>query len=374
MFLMRKICILLLFFIIVGCEKKNNPRAITSSENTVHYAKGFSLEHHGHASLLTIQYLNYKRQYLLIPKDSILSNPPTGVTIIRTPISSIACTSTSHIPLLDYLNEVDKLIAFPTPDFISSPNARARIDQGFVKDIGSDFALNKELLLSMQPNIVMGHTLTGDVSQFDKIESLGISVLMNGDYLEPHPLGRAEWIKCMGALLNKQVEADSIFRFIEEQYTSLAKNVEEKKINSPTVFTGLLYSNVWYLPGGRNYAAQLFKDAGMDYLWSSDTSSGYISRGFESIYEQAHQADLWIGIGSIKNLMELKKTDSRYSMFNAFRTKQVYSYDVRKGATGGSEFLELGYLRPDIILKDLIHIAHPALYPDYQPYFYKQLD
>jgi iron complex transport system substrate-binding protein len=52
----------------------------------------------------------------------------------------------------------------------------------------------------------------------------------------------------------------------------------------------------------------------------------------------------------------------------------VYTYDARRGAKGGSEFLELGYSRPDIILKDLIKIAHPDLLPDHSLFFYKKLE
>jgi iron complex transport system substrate-binding protein len=52
----------------------------------------------------------------------------------------------------------------------------------------------------------------------------------------------------------------------------------------------------------------------------------------------------------------------------------VYTYDFRKGAKGGSEYLELGYMRPDIILKDLVKIAHPELLPEYELYFHKKLE
>ncbi|MFN7435963.1 MAG: hypothetical protein ACK5SJ_05930 [Bacteroidota bacterium] len=52
----------------------------------------------------------------------------------------------------------------------------------------------------------------------------------------------------------------------------------------------------------------------------------------------------------------------------------MYSYDARKGTKGGSEFLELGYLRPDLILKDLVKIAHPELLPDYTLYFHNRLE
>ena len=65
---------------------------------------------------------------------------------------------------------------------------------------------------------------------------------------------------------------------------------------------------------------------------------------------------------------------NRYTKFKPFKEKQVYTYDGRRGAKGGSEFLELGYLRPDIILQDLVKITHPELLPDYKLYFHKKLE
>ena len=89
---------------------------------------------------------------------------------------------------------------------------------------------------------------------------------------------------------------------------------------------------------------------------------------------QAKQADLWIGVGSFKSLEEIKASENRYTLFKPFQQKQVFTYDARKGEKGGSEFLELGYLRPDLILKDLVKIAHPELLPDYEFYFHKRLE
>jgi iron complex transport system substrate-binding protein len=109
-------------------------------------------------------------------------------------------------------------------------------------------------------------------------------------------------------------------------------------------------------------------------LWASDSTSGFLQLSVESVYARAKEADLWIGVGSFKKLEEIKATEERYALFKPFKEQQVYSYDARKGAKGGSEFLELGYLRPDLILKDLVKIAHPELMPSYDLFFHKKLN
>ena len=198
-------------------------------------------------------------------------------------------------------------------------------------------------------------------------------VIINAEYLEKHPLGRAEWIKFVALFFNKEKTADSVFQVIENEYnktTELALQIPMK----PTVISGVVYGDAWFMPGGQNYAARLLKDAGCEYLWADDTSQGFLELSFESVYAKAKEADLWIGVGSFLSLKEIKDAEDRYSKFKPWQQKAVFTYNARKGAKGGSEFLELGYARPDLILKDLVKIAHPDLLPDYELYFHKKLE
>jgi len=256
---------------------------------------------------------------------------------------------------------------------VSSTKIRKQIDDGLVQELGVDNGLNIERIATLKPSLVMGYTLTGDYGQYKKIEALNIPVVMNAEYLEEHPLGRAEWIKFMALFFEKEKEAEMIFNMIETNYLS-TRTLVERTTSSPTVLSGVLYGNAWYLPGGNNYNARLLKDAGCHYLWDDDLSKGYLQLSFESVYEKAREAELWIGVASFNSLEEIKLSDNRYTKFSSFQKGKVYSYDARKGAKGGSEYLELGYLRPDIILKDLVKIAHPELLPEYQLYFHKKLE
>jgi iron complex transport system substrate-binding protein len=283
------------------------------------------------------------------------------------------CTSTTHIPLLDYLDETDKLVGFPTTDYISSEKARKYVDAGKVQELGVDKGLNLERLAMLKPGMVMGYTMSSDYGQFKKVEELNVPVVINAEYLEKHPLGRAEWIKFLALFFNKEKMADSVFNVVERNYLE-TKNLALTASKLPTVLSGIVYGDAWFLPGGQNYASKILKDAGCMYLWGDDASNGYLELSFESVYEKARNADLWIGVATLKSLEEIKNADHRYTKFKPYQQKQVYTYDARKGAKGGSEFLELGYLRPDIILKDLVKIAHPALLPEYTLYFHKKLE
>jgi iron complex transport system substrate-binding protein len=274
---------------------------------------------------------------------------------------------------LDYLNASEKLVGFPTTDYISSEATRKLIDAGKVEELGSEQGMNIEKLAALSPDLVMSYTMTADFGQLKKVQELGISVVINAEYLEEHPLGRAEWIKFMALFLNKEKEADSVFQIIEKNYLE-TKRLAEASSKKPTVLSGVVYGDAWFMPGGQNYAAKLISDAGCEYLWGADSTKGFLQLSFEAVYEKAYAADLWIGVASFTTLEEIKNADGRYTKFNPYKTKQVYTFNARKGAKGGSEFLELGYLRPDIILNDLVKISHPDLLPEYELYFHKRLE
>jgi iron complex transport system substrate-binding protein len=361
---------------LLSCNSKKIVSDINTSSNTK-YAQGFKVTSVGNSKLVEVNYpyqnatSGYK--YLLVPKGEPSPAHDEQTQVISVPIENIVCTSTTHIPLLDYIGETDKLIGFPTTDYISSEKMRMRIDAGKIKDLGIDKGMNIEMLYTLKPAVVMGYTMTKDIGQLKKIQELGIPVLINAEYLEKHPLGRAEWIKFMALFFGKEKQADSVFTEIEKEYLTTQKLASEVQIK-PTVLSGIVYGDAWFMPGGQNYAAKLLKDAGCEYLWSSDSTSGFLQLSFESVYSKAKEADRWIGVGSFKTLDEIKATEERYALFKPFKEKQVYSNDTRKGAKGGSEFLELGYLRPDLILKDLVKIAHPELLPKYELYFHKRLE
>ena len=219
----------------------------------------------------------------------------------------------------------------------------------------------------------MSYTMTRDLGQLRKISELGIPVVINAEYLEEHPLGRAEWIKFMALFYNKQALADSVFNVIEAEYLATQK-LAETVAHKPTVMSGIVYGDAWFMPAGKNYAARLLKDAGTHYLWSDTESTGFLELSFEAVYQKAKEADLWIGVGSFQTIDEIRNAESRYGLFKPIKEQQVYSFNARKGAKGGSEFLELGYLRPDLILKDLVKIAHPQLLPEYELFFHRKLD
>lgn len=373
--------IVVVFFLIVvlsSCKEKTaQVDKQVVHETSLKYATGFRVSSFANNSKLVevlnpYQGANTGFTYLLVPDDMEVPAHAPDVRVIRTPIQSIVCTSTTHIPMLDYLGSGELLVGFPTLYFISSKTMRARINAGQITELGTDKGMNLELVAALKPGLVMGYTMSADYGQFGKIEDFGIPVFINAEYLEKHPLGRAEWIKLMGLLVGKEKVADSVFNAIESAYLQ-TRDLVSSVAHRPRVMSGIMYGDAWFLPGGQNYAAKILLDAGCNYLWESDSSHGYLQLSLEAVYDKAADADLWIGVADMKSMQQLANANEYYTRFRPFREQQVYTYDKRKGEKGGSEYLETGYLRPDLILKDLVRIAHPELLPEHELYFHAKL-
>lgn len=294
---------------------------------------------------------------------------------IQLPAESIIVTSTTHIPHLDLLQETNKLIGFPNLDLISSLPVRKMIQRHEIRDLGRGAHTNIEIIIDLQPDWVMISTLGEDLNNLDLLQSAGIPAVINGEYVEQDPLGRAEWILFTGALLGKLEEATNIFREIKEEYLEaerLAKTIN--KDERPSVMAGVMYKDVWYVPGADSWGARLLQAAGSDYIFDDQKGTGSVQLNYEYVLDEAQDADYWLGASDYASLTAMGRADRRYTDFKAYRIGNVYSYTLKKGETGGIEYFELGYMRPDWILKDLIKILHPSLLPDYEPYFYTRLD
>ncbi|WP_248723874.1 ABC transporter substrate-binding protein [Seonamhaeicola sp. ML3] len=311
--------------------------------------------------------------YYLVKKGHDIPTEIENEIVIKTPIDKIVAMSTTNIPALEYLDEAAKLVGFPSTKFISSEQTRKRVKEGLIKDLNNDLDINMELLLDLQPELVIGFSVNGNNKVLNQIEKFNIPVVLDGAWTEEHPLGRAEWIKFIGAFFNKEKVADSIFSEIEFNYTE-AKKLASNSRKKPVVFSGSMFKDVWNIPGGKSFIAKYLEDANTNYLWKHDSSNGSLQLNFENVFLKANDAELWIGAGSFENKDQMAEQHKGYTYFNTFKNSNIYTYTKQESPSGGLIFYELGPLRPDIILKDIINIAHPELLPNYESYFYKRLE
>ena len=376
----KSLLLLSVLFILTACQEiKKSPSIIqeVNQNSKVEFANGFTITYHEGYKVITLKNAWPGTEkvftYALVEKGIVLDSPEKYDAIIKVPINEIVVTSTTHIPSLEMLGVNNTLIGFPNMDYISSNKTRKRINDGLITELGKNEDINTEVLIELNPDLVVGFAVDGNNKAFNTLKKTGIPVVYNSDWTEFNPLGKAEWIKFFAAFYNKEKVADSIFSEIKVAFQN-AKALAQNAKFSPTVLSGAMYKDVWYLPQGNSWAAQFIKDANGDYIWKETTGTGSLSLNIESVLEKGAQANIWIGPSYYTSLQQLKEGHSVYSQFDAFKKDKVYSFTNKKGETGGLLYFELAPNRPDLVLKDIIKILHPELLPEYEFYFFSKLN
>jgi iron complex transport system substrate-binding protein len=377
---MSRIFKIILFFLfvfsLVKCKKESVNESVKIPKNEITHAKGFSIINHEGFSIVKVSnpwpksYKSYT--YILKEKNGIVPDSLKQFTTINIPIKTIVVTSTTHIPSLEMLSVENTLVGFPNLSYISSEKVRTLIDCKKIKELGSNQTLNTEVLIDLQPEVIIGYGLDNSNPTLDNLEKNGLKVLLNGDWNEQTPLGKAEWIKFFGALYGKQKQANTLFSKIEKDYLKTVE-IAKKATSNPTILAGDMYEDKWYLPQGTSWGCQLLKEAKGDYLWKETSGTGSLSLSFETVLVKGKNANLWITSGQFATLKEMLDANPHYSQFMAFQNKNVYSFAGKKGKTGGVLYYELAPNRPDLVLKDIVKILHPELLVGYKPFFFEKL-
>lgn len=207
-------------------------------------------------------------------------------------------------------------------------------------------------------------------SSYGPVEKIGIPIIEGADYMEAFPLGRTEWIRFYGLLFGKEEMADSIFKETEQAYLSL-KDLTANIDNRPTVLSEKKFGSSWYVPSGDSYMAHLFEDAGADYMFKDLPGAGSTPLAFETVFDKAIHADIWLvkyNQSSEMTYNDLRSEYTPYENFDAFKKQRIYTCN-----TGAVPYYEEFPIHPEYLLKDLIWIFHPELVFGYSPRYFRKM-
>lgn len=364
-------------FLLFGCNQNTKQNSDPeNSSNTNLYAQNFTITQHEDYSLLEIinpwldaQNISYTYAIAHSPNAQL---PKNTIHIQQSP-TRVAAISTTHIAFIEKINRLKSLIAVSDMHYVYSPKLKQQHKQNPIAEVGFDTNLNIEKLLQLKIEVVFLYGISNEIEPLrKKLLQVGIVPVMIGEYMEQHPLGKAEWIKVFGAVYNTPEVAEKTFKDIANDYLKLKKltaNVQSK----PTVFTGLPWNETWHTPGGNSFTATFINDAGAKYIFANDTGSVNYQYDIEIVYQRGGNADFWINTGIANSLDEIKAVDKRMPLFKAFSQERIYNNNNIAVLGGGSDYLESGAVNPHIILRDLIKIFHPQLLAD-SLYYYKRLN
>ena len=373
---------LLCYFSCTVNTSNNNADMPDSGGEGIYHAGGFAIEESGDFTILSV--INPWQgasdlvfRYVLASRDSDTGDElfldGNKVPVIRTPVSSVICLSTTHIALLDFIDETASIVAVSGGDFIYNSGIRERREQGDLPGIGYDLNLNYERILDLNPEVIFAYGVDAEAAAWlDRLRDLGMNVILIGEYLENSPLAQAEWVKFVARLFEKQDMAAEKFSSMEKEYMQLA-GLAAASGQKPVVMSGLPWRNSWFVPGGNSHFARLINDAGGRYLWDNNRGRENFPVDLEKVIEQSATADYWINTGTALSMSDIGGIDKRLTSLRPYRLNNIYNNNARLNQSGGNDYWESGIVNPHLILKDLIHILHPGILPGHEPFYYRQL-
>ncbi|NWF67752.1 MAG: ABC transporter substrate-binding protein [Chloroflexi bacterium] len=300
---------------------------------------------------------------------------PENTLVIEVPVQRVVTMSTTYVPTLTLLDVVARIVAVDEGDYINDAAVRARLDSGDISEVGYGSGVNVEALLELEPDLIMTQSFgTPDFDAEPLLTAAGLPVVVNGDWVETTPLGRAEWMKFVALFFNGEAAANTAFEGIVERYNALAALTADVDTR-PTVFVGSVFQDTWFMAGGASYTAQLLRDAGAAYVNADDPNTGSIPLDFEAAFALAGEADFWVNPDQLfwRTAADVLASDTRYANFAAYTSGNVYNNTARVNAFGWADYYESGLANPDTILADLIYIFHPDLLPEHELVYYQRL-
>ena len=355
-----------------GPDERNQEPAFTR------YASGFEVKHEEGYTLLQVHdpwqnSRNVTFTYVLTKDPLRIPDSLKEYPFIELPVQRVVVLSTTHVAMIDRLGMGSSIKGASGTRLIYNAGIRSRISGGDIAEVGYDQGLNYEVIVDLDPDLLFIYGVETDMrGASEKLADLGVPVVYCAEYLESHPLGKAEWIKFFALFYQLEARADSIFGQLDSSYSALAA-LAASETERPRVLTGLPWKDTWYMAGGNSFAAKLIQDAGGEYLWQDNPSEEAVPLDLESVYSRALQADVWINPGVAASLDQLAAFDERFTDLPVFRKGAVYNNDRRLGPSGGNDYWESGTVHPDLILADLIQVFHPDLLKDHTMIYYRKL-
>jgi iron complex transport system substrate-binding protein len=312
--------------------------------------------------------------YYLVPRSIQLPDTISKDQVIRVPVKRMICMSTTHIAMLRALKATDVIVGISGTGLIYDSLIVDAINRGTIHDVGYDSNIDKELIVTLKPDLLMAYGVGAPDSEFlRKLGAMGVKIMYDADYLEEHPLARCKWLRLFGILTGKEEMADSIISEVSARYTRLADKVRASTVHSPDVLLGAPWEDVWYISPANSYIGRLIADAGGHYLFDDLIKPNSVPFSVEAVFKRATDADVWINPGSAGSLSDIASADSRMTRLPVYSRGDIWNNRKRITPAGGNDYWESGVVYPDILLEDIVSILHPQLLPGYEQFFYIRL-
>ena len=344
------------------------------------YAKGFRVVKSGNDTL--IQFLSHSHSHSH-------SDSPTvshSVSLSQINPERIALLSTTHSYFMNALDGMKNVCGVTYADRIQIEKLQAQIANGRTQNLTTNGDVNQEDLLMLNPTVLF--SVPFEPTQYQK-KLPNCSVIPTSEYLEEHPLGKAEWIYVFGYVLRKDVLARELFLEIENEYIGAAQGHAEGHSEGamqghsegamqghsegamqgasqgasqgpsvdltsepsarPKVFFATNNGSDWTVANNQSYWAILLKDAGAEYVGSTE-GKGNLNFDKERMLFALNEADAYGELVYFPNTsnVSLSQLHPEFMQSGPFQHKKLF---LCNAADNG--FFDKAMLEPHILLQEL---------------------
>ena len=289
------------------------------------HAEGFTVDYYaGGCALIDI---NAVGRYLAVPEGM---PAPEGldadVIVLKKPIQNIYLAATSVMALVDRLDALEAVRFSGTrAEGWSVEHAAERMRSGEMLFAGKYSEPDYELLVKEGCGLAVESTMILHAPKVrELLELLGIPVLIDRSSYEPHPLGRMEWIKLYGVLLDREAEAGAFFA---EQAAAVEALAGLPRTDKTVAFFYIGTDGQAVVRGASDYIARMIELGGgvnvfADLTDSSDSRAA-VSITMEDFYAVAADADYLIYNAAIdKTVVCLDDLRARSALLSDFKAVQ----------------------------------------------------
>lgn len=299
------------------------------------YAQKFGVDYYRDGlALISIQSGTDTDRYLVVPEGgSVPSGIAADITVLRQPLTNLYVAASATMSLFAALDSLSAVrFSSVQADSWYVPAAKQAMESGQIVYGGKYSTPDYELILQAKPGLTVENGMIYHSPEVkEKLESLGIPVLVEQSSYESHPLGRTEWIKVFGVLMGKEEAAERIFDQQRAQLDALAGQADTGKT---VAFFYISSAGYVVTRKSGDYIPAIIRLAGGEYIFSNLGDAGATSTvnlEMEQFYAQARQADFIIYNstvgGDLASIADLLALSPLLADFTAVQTGQVWSTD-----------------------------------------------
>lgn len=355
---------ILVIFVLIFSSFSTSARCLLfdqAKDVELSYAQKFKLKQDEKNKIFWLK-LDSQKDWLGFSENGSLKKSQTEcpqLVIKKFPQRVVATSTTQLSPFLD-LKEIDKLIGFTQIEMVSSKLILQKFKTQKIKNLPLN--PNVEDLIVHKVDLLLTYAVSDSSEQVKALgqKPNGLSVLVMNEYLEPHPLGRMEWLLVYGALLNKLSLAQSLFQERLNSYQNSVAFIKNQK-QHPKLLLGEYYNGKWIYPGKNSDLMKMAQDLKLDIvrpMRKNSTTSGPEFYTYEEILPLIKSSQFWYLQTSYASKEQMAQKNNLYKPFLKLQIVQLAMGNV---ANNYNDYWETGVNRPDLVIKDLISIFYPEI-------------